>query len=646
MPTSTQQIALEMLLKSDEFKKEVKKAAEKVGAVGDETGKASKKSTGFLKKMKVGWLAVAAAVAVAVRAVARFTKESIQAASDFEEANAKFQTVFRGVTREASMMRDELVRAYAMSRLEATTFLSSIQDMLVPMGLARGKAAEMGGEIVKLAADLGSFNNMPTADVMRGIQSALAGQIEPMRQYGVFLTQNRIEQEALNMGLIKAGEELTVVAKAQATLAIITKDSTDAIGDMARTSDSWANTLKRINAFVEDLKVGVGQELVDALKPAVAEIDNFTKSADRILQVRQVIQDVINFFQLLGTAVKLVVETILTQFTIALIAVTSFVTTSSALLDQFSNVWRAAWDRNLEGVKAALRAMGEISKTSILQQNADVTEQTDVISEQWELLKQRWRDLMQDRVEVEVETTDLMTEQRAEWTQQDLDAHFAALDAKATADQAARDKELTAELSNRLKLLAIATDFWKKFGALAEKFRSQELTAEIARVQRQVDANFITQEEGDKKTKALKRKAFVRDQNIAIGEALINGAIAITKILATWAAFPPVAAALSVLTAALTAAQIGVISQAAPGFAEGGVAGLRGPELITVGERGPEVITPVAEWRNRLLGNEGTSIRIDTINLEVEGGAQGAIDLVEELENIADQAGRESFFYA
>ena len=234
-------------------------------------------------------------------------------------------------------MRDELVASYAMSTTEATRFLSSIQDMLVPMGVARGQAADMGGEIVRLAADLGSFNNMPTEEVMRGIQSALAGQIEPMRRYGVFLTQNRIKQEALNMGLVEAGEELTQVAKAQATLAIITQDSGDAIGDMARTADSWANTMKKFRAFGEDVKVLVGQELMEAFRPFLDAMRELISTEAGMDRVKLVIETVVDVFKFLARVYKFQLNLFLLFGRVVVDVFTNLV----RLVREFGDIWKA-----------------------------------------------------------------------------------------------------------------------------------------------------------------------------------------------------------------------------------------------------------------------------------------------------------------
>ena len=186
----------------------------------------------------------------------------VDAASNLEEQTSKFNVVFRDNAQAAAEWTRELTQNYAMSTREAREYLAAVQDMLVPMGMASGAAGKMSSDIVKLAADLGSFNNRRTADVMNDIQSALTGQYQTMRKYGVVLSAATVQQEALRLGLAKTKDELTAADKAQAAYELILKGSAAALGDMDRTADSHANTTKRMSAAWEDFSSTLGQKFM------------------------------------------------------------------------------------------------------------------------------------------------------------------------------------------------------------------------------------------------------------------------------------------------------------------------------------------------------------------------------------------------
>lgn len=206
--------------------------------------------------------AVLASITTAATLVAGFAQSAIKAASDFEETENKFNVVFKGMEGDAKEFASTLEKSYAMSITESRKFLGSVQDLLVPMGMARGEAGKMSFEIVKLAADLGSFNNMPTADVMENITAALTGEYEGMKKYGIILNETTIAQEAANLGYGTAKDQLTAAEKAQAAYSLMVKNSADALGDMERSSGSYANQLKALNAGIESFTTMLGQQLL------------------------------------------------------------------------------------------------------------------------------------------------------------------------------------------------------------------------------------------------------------------------------------------------------------------------------------------------------------------------------------------------
>lgn len=101
-----------------------------------------------------------------------------------------------------------------------------------------------------------------------------------------------------------------------------------------------------------------------------------------------------------------------------------------------------------------------------------------------------------------------------------------------------------------------------------------------------------------KRLAALRRQA-VATKASSIIEATINTAVAFTAALKAGAIIGPILAG---IIAAMGAAQIALIaSQPLPSFAKGGVAGLHGPEVIMVGEEGPERITPLRDERPAVI---------------------------------------------
>lgn len=229
--------------------------------------------------------------------VLNFTKDkiidSISNSSDLQENTSKFNVVFNGVTKDAKIMRDSLVSAYGMSRLESTKTLASFQDFLVPMGITRNKALELSGAFTKLGVDIGSFNNAPTEQVLNAIKSALAGQSEPMRQFGVDISENTLKLMAQSEGINLVNGTLDRQTRAQLIYKKIVKDSGDALGDFARTSTGFANQNKIINAGLMDLSSNLGDSFIPILEKGqkvfiglISGMNNFLTAGQNLKNVK------------------------------------------------------------------------------------------------------------------------------------------------------------------------------------------------------------------------------------------------------------------------------------------------------------------------------------------------------------------------
>jgi hypothetical protein len=77
---------------------------------------------------------------------------------------------------------------------------------------------------------MASFNNADPSETLDALRAGLAGETEPLRRFGVSLSDARLKQEAMNMGIYKGKGPLTPTRKAQATYALILKDTKDAAG--------------------------------------------------------------------------------------------------------------------------------------------------------------------------------------------------------------------------------------------------------------------------------------------------------------------------------------------------------------------------------------------------------------------------------
>lgn len=260
-------------------------------------------SAGPLQSFKQNWKSAALVVGGAVFGFSKL----VMASSNLQEATSKFNTVFTGHLAEASQSIDTLTKNYAMSTLEARKYMASIQDLLVPMGMSSDMATKMSDGVVKLAADLGSFNDLPTEKVMMDIQSALVGNFETMKKYGVVLNETRIKQEAMNAGLWDGKGVLNANIKAGVAYKLMVGGNEAALGDMIRTQDGFANTLKATKAEMGDLAADIGNQMLPMATSMLGVVKDWIKAfANLDVGMKEMIIKVGLFATAVGVLTKVV----------------------------------------------------------------------------------------------------------------------------------------------------------------------------------------------------------------------------------------------------------------------------------------------------------------------------------------------------
>jgi hypothetical protein len=211
----------------------------------------------------------------------------VKAASDMEEALAKFGTVFRSFAPDMLDWAMEYGKAVGRSRLQMVKWLSIFQDLFVPVGFARDEAAELSKGLLKLGIDLASFNNVADDQALDNLMSGLIGFGRAVRKYGIVIDEGTLKQAAWRHGIIDTERELTQQEKYLARVALMLDMSQDAQGDAIRTADSFQNTLKRLRAAYEDLKVSIGTALIYTGAKALDVMSEMVRKADEWLTRNQ-----------------------------------------------------------------------------------------------------------------------------------------------------------------------------------------------------------------------------------------------------------------------------------------------------------------------------------------------------------------------
>lgn len=225
---------------------------------------------GTVKRMaasakNLGGMYKAAIAAGAVMA----TRATFQLASAVEETGSKFRTVFGDSADAVDEFIDSFGVLAGLSDTQARGIISTTGAIAQGMGFAQDASARFSAEIVTLAGDMASFNNVPIEQTSRAITSALTGEREALKTLGIVINQAEVDARALAIAQASGAEAATAQHKAMATLELVTERAGSAVGDLERTQDSAANRARALSAEIQNLKESLARSLLPVFAAAL-----------------------------------------------------------------------------------------------------------------------------------------------------------------------------------------------------------------------------------------------------------------------------------------------------------------------------------------------------------------------------------------
>lgn len=213
----------------------------------------------------------------------RLSSSLVKAASDAEETANKFNVVFRSIRQDADQAAEALADGFGLAGSEAQKLLSNTGDLLAGFGFTQDQALELSTTLNSLAVDLASFTNIEggATRASAALTSALLGEREAIKSLGIAINEADIEQLAEDKGIVG---ELTRQQKAILTLELAVKQSGNAIGDFARSQESYANQARIFDAALTNLSETIGEKLLPFATEAIGVLTDLTNAWNGFFQ--------------------------------------------------------------------------------------------------------------------------------------------------------------------------------------------------------------------------------------------------------------------------------------------------------------------------------------------------------------------------
>ncbi len=222
--------------------------------------------------------------ALAIGSITKFTKECLDLGSDLTEVQNVVDTTFKTLSSSVNEFAPNAMTSFGLSETVAKQYMGTLGAMSKSMGFSEQASYDMASAVTGLAGDVASFYNLSTDEAFDKLKSIWTGETETLKSIGVLLTQANLDQYALNNGFGKTTASMTEQEKVMLRYQYTMSALSDASGDFAKTSGSWANQTRILTLQFDSLKATLGQGFINLFTPIIQMINNLLSKLQLLAQ--------------------------------------------------------------------------------------------------------------------------------------------------------------------------------------------------------------------------------------------------------------------------------------------------------------------------------------------------------------------------
>ena len=212
-----------------------------------------------------------------IKDVVRGVTDIIDKATSYEEALNLFAVSMGSQAEDATKWVEMFSDALYLDSSNVMQYMGSLNSLIGGLGVGAEKSYLMSKNLTQLAYDLASFKNMKFEEAFTKLQSGISGEIEPLRNVGVALSQNTLQELANSLGIKQRVAEMSEAQKAQLRYIQIIKSTSQWQGDMGRTLMTPANALRVVREQFTLLARAVGQVFLPIVMEAIPYVMALTE---------------------------------------------------------------------------------------------------------------------------------------------------------------------------------------------------------------------------------------------------------------------------------------------------------------------------------------------------------------------------------
>lgn len=241
---------------------------DKIKGIGDSADKASKSFSLFKGAIS----------GVGVKRITSYLGGAVVAMNEYVETVNLFQVAMGGYYDKAKNYAELVNQRLGVDPAQWMRTQGVFMSMGKGFGMAEKQAYDLSESLTELSYDIASLYNEDIESAATRLQSALAGEIEPIRRLGISISQATLQEYALSRGIQESVANMTEQEKALLRSLKLIEDAgrIGAVGDFARTLESPANAVRVLTQQFEQLKRAIGSVFLPIVVQAIPYVQAFT----------------------------------------------------------------------------------------------------------------------------------------------------------------------------------------------------------------------------------------------------------------------------------------------------------------------------------------------------------------------------------
>ncbi len=235
-------------LTSDAFKK----------GLDDSQGHAKKWAGKIGGVFKVGALAIAGALAVAIVAITAVGIKSLDNAEEQERANRRVAKAFGDSADAVNKWASDNARSLGVADDALQTSVARYGEWAQNVGMSAKEAMSQGQALAQRASEISLATGKDFQEVFDSLLKGAQGSTRGLKEFGVAVSPLAIKNEALRLGLIKSGEALTDQAKAAALNSLIMQQTAGFTQAAADAQGSMTDINREMGVVVDEVMDAIG----------------------------------------------------------------------------------------------------------------------------------------------------------------------------------------------------------------------------------------------------------------------------------------------------------------------------------------------------------------------------------------------------